>query len=458
MDLIIRNGNVVSSKNILKADVCIKDGKIHSISQNAPKAEKEIDASGLLVMPGGVDVHTHLDMPFMGTFSTDDFKTGTIAAAFGGNTSIIDYIIPQKNQSLINALNIWHKKAQDKAVLDYGFHMVIVPPIENIISEFPKLIEQGITSIKCFLAYKNSLMLDDGSLFKLMQAVKESGLLLCVHAENGEIIDILTSQLLSKGNIEPIFHAHSRPAILEGESAGKVLKFAKLLDMPVYFVHLSTQDALEEIKIARKSGQIVYAETCPQYLLLNQDNYAEPDFNGAKYVMSPPLREKHHTKFLLEAIENDINTIATDHCPFNFSKEKQAGRHDFSKIPNGIPSIETRLPIMFNEMVNKKNLPLTKFVDLNCTQPAKIFGIKNKGDIKEGYDADISIWNPNTEWTITASNLHHNVDYTPFEGYKAKGKPEIILLRGKIIIENNQLQVISGFGKFIKREKHEQHF
>lgn len=460
MELVIKNGNIVTSQETKKADIYINNGIISAISphinhvigndRNIP----EIDAAGKFVLPGGVDVHTHLDMPFMGAFSTDDFYTGTVAAAFGGTTSIIDYIIPQQNQSLTDAINVWHEKAQNKAVIDYGFHLAVVPPVDNLLSELPLLAEQGITSVKCFLAYKNALMLDDASLFRLLQEATKNQILVCVHAENGEVIDVLTKQFLSEGKTEPIYHALSRPAVLEGEAAGRVLKLAKLADTPVYFVHLSSKDALKEIKRARKDNQKVFAETCPQYFLLGQEKYLEQDFNGAKYVMSPPLREPEHLNAMLRAIlRNRIDVIATDHCPFNFNKEKQLGRSDFTKIPNGIPGIETRMPLLFSELVINKKMSINKFVDITCTKPAQIFGMKSKGDIKTGMDADIAIWDTNFKWSISAKELHQNVDYSPFEDFAVTGKPVTVLSRGNIIIENNELKTQDRNGKFISREK-----
>lgn len=457
MNLLIKNGTVVSSDETKKADIYVKDEKIAAIISDSSlerppflDIDKEIDASGKLVMPGGIDVHTHFDMPFMGTKSVDDFETGTLAAAYGGTTSIIDYIIPQKNQCLKKALTVWHEKAKNKAFIDYGFHMAIIPPIDPIIGEIQELKKQGVSSIKCFLAYKNSLMIDDKSLFRLFQEAKKAGILVCIHAEDGESIGQLAKQLINEGKTEPVYHALSRPAVLEEEAVKKVLKTAKLTDSPVYFVHLSTRNALEIITKARKAGQTVYAETCPQYLFLTQDRYLEEGFNGAKYVMSPPLREKKHTKYLLKAVENNIDVIASDHCSFNFNKEKMTGLDNFTKIPNGIPGVETRLPLLFSEMAVKKKISVNKFVEINCTKPAKIFGIQNKGDIKTGMDADISIWDPDLQWTIKSDNLHQNVDYTPFENYKITGKPVTVLLRGTTVIENSKLAEKSKTGKFLR--------
>lgn len=456
MDLVIKNGLVVSSTETLKADIYILDGKINQIVSTETekpkiKAKEEINADGMLIMPGGVDVHTHLDMPFMGTFSTDDFNTGSIAAAYGGTTSLIDYIIPQIGQSLSESINIWHQKAKNKSIIDYSFHMAIIPPIDKAIAELAELKRQGITSIKCFLAYKNTLMIDDKSLIMLMQEAKKQGILVCIHAEDGESIEALTKKHLQEQKTAPIYHALSRPSDLEEKAVEKVLEFAKQVNIPIYFVHLSTKDAFMHIEKARTLGQKVYTETCPQYLTLTQDEYLKPGFEGAKYVMSPPLREKQHKNYLLNSLNESIDVIATDHCPFNFTKEKQSGINDFTKIPNGAPGIETRMSLMFNEMVIKKGLSLNKFVELNCTKPAQIFGLKNKGDIKTGMDADIVIWNPLTKWEINVKELHQNVDYTPFENYTVTGKPVTVILRGNIIIRNGDLVENSCYGEFVKR-------
>ena len=457
MDILIKNATVVSSSDIFEANICIKGGKIIDLVQSQKaqslNAFKIIDARGKLVMPGGIDVHTHLDMPFMGTFSTDDFTTGTIAAAFGGTTSIIDYVIPKKNQRLSDALDSWKQKALNKSFVDYGFHMAIVPPAENSFEEFEFLVNHGITSIKCFLAYKDKLMIDDESLFKLLKKAKKHGILVCVHAENGNVIDVLVKDFLKQRKTDPFYHALSRPSVLEAESVSKVLKFSKLLDCPVYFVHLSTKEAMEEIIRSRKAGVKIYAETCPQYVVLTDELYHQNGFEAAKYVMSPPLRSKTDRDFLAECLDKHIDVIATDHCPFNFSKEKRMGKDDFTKIPNGIPGLETRLSVMFNEMVNKKDLCMTKFVKLNSTLPAKIFGIEAKGDIKPNYDADICIWDKDLNWKIHCEKLHHNVDYTPFEGYELRGKPETVILRGNILIENNQIKEKKFLGSFIHRKK-----
>ncbi len=457
MDLIIKNGTVVTSKETRQADIYIKDGKIESIKDSGlyteVSAAKILDASNMLVMPGGVDVHTHLEMPFMRTYSTDDFRTGTIAAAMGGTTSIIDYVIPKKRESLKRALDKWHKKANNKAVIDYGFHMAIVPPVDRVLNEFDFLVKSGITSIKCFLAYKNSLMVNDADLYRILTKARENKILVCTHAENGEIIDYLTKQFLKQKKREPFFHAYSRPPELEDEAVCRVIKLAGMTKTPVYFVHLSSKGAVKEIKRAKKDKQKIFAETCPQYTVFSEHKYFSKNFEGAKYVMSPPLRKYKHCSYIKKAIkEGVIDVIATDHCPFNFNKEKQRGLNDFTKIPNGMPGIETRMPVMFNEMVVKRAIDPSTFVDLNCTRPAKIFGLKQKGDIKEGKDADIVIWNPDLIWKIRHEKLHENVDYTPFEDYVVTGKPIITVSRGEIIMENGELKAEPGRGRYISRQ------
>ncbi len=456
MDLIIKNGTIVNSKESRQADLYIKNGKIESIKDSWLYTEipgtEVIDAQNMLVMPGGVDVHTHLEMPFMGTYSTDDFLTGTIAAAMGGTTSIIDYAIPKKRESLKKALEKWHKKAKSKAVIDYGFHMAIVPPIDRPLEEFEFLAESGVTSIKCFLAYKSSLMASDVDLYRILEKARKHKILVCNHAENGEIIDYLTKQLLNEGKKEPIFHAYSRPPGLEEESVSRVIKLAGMTKTPVYFVHLSSKGAIKEIKRAKKDKQKVFAETCPQYTVLSEHKYFSKNFEGAKYVMSPPLRKYKHCSSIKKGIkEGVIDVIATDHCPFNFNKEKRMGLRDFTKIPNGMPGIETRMAVMFNEMVVKQGLSPNEFVRLNCSNPAKIFGLAQKGDLKEGKDADIVIWNPDLIWKIKQEHLHENVDYTPFEDYIVTGKPVTVISRGDVIVNNGEFKAEPGRGMYISR-------
>lgn len=457
MELIIKNGTVVTSKETKQADIYIKNGKIDSVKDSElyreiPGAEV-IDATNMLVMPGGVDVHTHLEMPFMGTHSTDDFRTGTIAAAMGGTTSIIDYAVPKKRESLKRTLDKWHKKANGKAIIDYGFHMALVPPVDRSLNEFEFLAESGVTSIKCFLAYKNSLMINDADLYKILTKAREHKILACIHAENGEIIDFLTKKLIKEGKRDPVFHAYSRPPELEDEAVARVIHISRMTKTPVYFVHLSSKGAIKEIKRAKKNKQKVFAETCPQYTVFSEHKYFTGGFEGAKYVMSPPLRKYKHCSYIKKSIrEGVIDTLATDHCPFNFNKEKRKGLRDFTKIPNGMPGIETRMPVMFNELVVKKGMDLCRFVELNCTKPAQIFGLEDKGDIREGKDADIVIWNPDLIWKIKQQNLHENVDYTPYENYVVTGRPITVISRGEVIVNNCELKAEPGRGRYISRK------
>jgi len=454
MDIVIKNGFVVTSKETRQADILVKGGKIQAVEQKLDGVDaKIIDAANMLVMPGGVDVHTHLDMPFMGTNSCDDFETGTIAAAFGGTTTIIDYVIPGRWNSLQRAVNKWHRKAEGKAVIDYGFHVAVTPPVNRAIKDLSALKEMGITSIKCFLAYKNSLMIDDASFFALLEEAQKHKILVCVHAENGEIIDLLTKRYLMEGRTDPIYHACSRPPELEEEAVSRAIKLADMAGAPVYFVHLSTKQAVRDVKKAKNSGQKVFAETCPQYMLLHENRYFEKNFEGAKYVMSPPLRKVKHCDYLKKSLINgNIDVIATDHCPFNFNGQKKRGLKNFTQIPNGIPGIETRMPLMYNEMVVKMGMDLSRFVELNCTKPAKMFGLKQKGEIRPGKDADIVVWNPDLIWKIKHKTLHENVDYTPYENSVITGKPLTVLSRGEVIIENNELKASPGRGRYISRE------
>ena len=460
MNLLIKNGTVVTSREVKQADILIRQGKIDSLLNSFPRgaydeglADKVIDAANMLVMPGGVDAHTHLDMPFMGTHSSDDFKTGTVAAAMGGTTSIIDYVIPQKGESLKEAVDKWHKKAAGKAVIDYSFHVAVVPPVDKILQDFKYLVKSGITSIKCFLAYKDSLMISDTDLFKLLAEAKKHKILVNIHAENGEIIDFLTKKHLKEGKTEPIYHANSRPSALEDEAVSRVIKIAQITKTPIYFAHLSSKGAVKEIKRAKKNGQKVFAETCPQYLILSEQKYLTDNFEGAKYVMSPPLRKFKHCHYLKKSVKAGIiDVIATDHCPFNFDGQKTMGLKDFTKIPNGIPGIETRMPLMFNEMIVKMGINLSKFVELNCANPAKIFGLETKGDIEPGKDADIVIWNPDFIWKIKQEILHERVDYTPYEDCSITGKLVAVISRGEIIAENGEFKAESARGKFIYRK------
>lgn len=433
MDILIKNGKIVLPDKVFDGDVFIKNGKIACIDKNLNEDAKIIDATGKVVMPCGIDAHTHLEMPFMGAFSTDDFYTGSNAALYGATSAVIDYAMQTKDESLKSTVEKWQKKAE-KSLVDTFFHVAVVPPVENIIDELEDIKKMGINSIKCFLAYKGSLMVDDEGFLKLMCKAKELDMVVCIHAEDGEEIEKNTEKLIKEDKFAPKYHAESRPAELEAKSVRKVIKMARETGAKVYFVHISTFEAIKEIQKAKEEGLEIYAESCPQYFLLDETLYEKEDFEGAKYVMSPPLRTKEDVESLQYALKQGwVDVIATDHCPFNYEKEKQMGKDDFRKIPNGIPGIETRMSLMLDLMVNRLGLSLIDFVKLNCSNPAKIFGIKNKGAIKECNDAEMAIFDMNKEWIISSDLLHENVDYTPFEGIKLKAKPEMIVFRDKII-------------------------
>src|SRR6059058_4487418 len=402
---LIRNGTVVTATDQYKGDVLIEDEKISLIGTAIDvKADKVIDASGKYVLPGGIDVHTHLDMPFGGTTSADDFESGTTAAAFGGTTSIVDFAIQYRGQTLHHAWETWMKKAEGKAVIDYGFHMIMTDYNDQVEQEMDALVGQGVTSFKLFMAYPGVFMLDDASIFKALLRTGQNGGTICMHAENGGVIDVLVKKALAEGKTAPKYHALTRPARAEGEATHRAIALAEISDVPIYIVHLSAAEALEMVTEARDRGLPAYAETCPQYLFLSYDNYEEPGFGGAKYVMSPPLRPHETQDRLWRGLAfNDLQAISTDHCPFCMKEQKVLGEHDFSKIPNGAPGIETRMSLVYDGGVRRGKISLNRYVELTSTSPAKIFGLfPRKGTIAPGSDADIVVFNPNRTLVLSA--------------------------------------------------------
>jgi dihydropyrimidinase len=453
MKTLIKNGTVITATDQYKGDVLVEDEKITAIGSSLDlHADKVLDAAGKYVLPGGVDVHTHLDMPFGGATSADDFETGTRAAAFGGTTSIVDFAIQYKGQTLHHAWETWMKKAESKAVVDYGFHMIMTDMNEQVEQEMDALVRQGVTSFKLFMAYRGVFMLDDGSIFKALLRTGQNGGTICMHAENGDVIDVLVQRALAAGHTAPKYHALTRPARAEAEATHRAIALAEIADVPIYIVHLSAAEALDKVTEARDRGLLAYAETCPQYLFLSYDNYEEPDFGGAKYVMSPPLREKTRRDELWRGLRfNDLQCISTDHCPFCM-KEKRLGENDFSKIPNGAPGIETRMSLVFDGGVRAGRISLNRFVELTSTSPAKIFGLfPRKGTIAPGSDADIVVFDPNRTITLAAKTLHMNVDYNPYEGRQVTGATDTVLCRGRLVIENGNYVGRAGAGSFLKR-------
>ncbi len=454
MSLLITNGTIVNASDIYRGDVYVEHEAVTAIGTHlSMQADRTLDATGRYVIPGGIDCHTHLDMPFGGTTSADDFESGTIAAAFGGTTSIVDFAIQYKGQTLHHAWEAWMKKADGKAAIDYGFHMIITELSDQVEGEMDALVRQGVTSFKLFMAYPGVFMLDDASIFRAMLRTGKNGGTICMHAENGGVIDVLVKNALAEGKTAPKYHALTRPARAEGEATHRAIALAEMADVPVYIVHLSAPEALEMVTEARDRGLPAYAETCPQYLFLSYDNYEEPGFEGAKYVMSPPLRPREAQDTLWRGLAfNDLQAISTDHCPFCMKEQKVLGQNDFSKIPNGAPGIETRMSLVYDGGVRQGRISLNRWVDLTSTSPAKIFGLfPRKGTIAPGSDADIVIFNPETKTTLSAKTLHMKVDYNPYEGREVQGVSETVISRGKVIVENGEFVGRAGGGAFLKR-------
>ena len=452
--LLIKNGNIITATDNYTADIFIEGETISAIGKNLNvQADKEIDATGMLVMPGGVDPHVHLDMPFMGTYSSDNYETGTRAALYGGTTTVIDFILQTQGKSLQSALQEWKGRSDNNAVGDYSFHMAVTDFNDDTKKEIQHFIEEeGITSFKTFMAYKGALMIDDRQMIGLMEEVKKHGGLINVHATNGDIIDYLTQKHRSEGKLSPLYHYLSQPEVTEAEASERFVNMSNFTGCPGYIVHLTCEGALNAVRNATRRNQKVFVETCIQYLILDATQYEKED--GAKWVMSPPLREKKDQATLWAGINQGlVQVVATDHCPFKW-EQKLMGKDDFSKIPNGHPAIENRMELLFTEGVTKERISLNKYVEVTSTNAAKIFGMfPQKGTIAIGSDADIVIFDPNEKHTLSARTHHMNVDYSGYEGWELTGKIKTVLLRGSIAIERNQCKIEKGFGKFIRRSK-----
>ncbi len=459
-DTIITNGRVVTATDTYSGDIAIRDGKIAAVGQLLPRdnAGKIIDAGGRHVFPGGIDVHTHLDMPFGGTTSSDDFETGTRAAAFGGTTTLIDFAIQYRGQTLRTALDSWLRKAEGKAVSDYSFHCIITDLGSAQLEEMNALVRDGVTSFKLFMAYPGVFMLDDATIFKALQATGKNGGLVCMHAENGGAIDVMVQQALAEGKKAPKYHALTRPTTAEAEATQRAIALAEMAGAPVYIVHLSCDDALEKVREARDRGLPVYAETCPQYLYLSIENFDVPGFDGAKYVFTPPLREKWHQERLWNGLKRDhLQVVSTDHCPFCFKEQKELGRDDFTKIPNGGPGIEHRLSLIYSGGVATGRFSVNRFVELVSTTPAKLFGLyPRKGTIAVGSDADLVIFDSGRKHTISRTNHHMRVDYSMFEGIEVTGMPQTVLSRGRVIVDGDKFLGRAGSGEFLPRSTYVQ--
>ena len=458
MSVLIKNGRIVTAVDDYYADIYIDGETIAQIGKDLSiGADRVIDASGKLVFPGGIDPHTHLDMPFGGTSSADDFETGTRAAAFGGTTTLIDFAIQKKGESALKGLDTWHEKAEGKATIDYGFHMILTDMPDERLPEMERLASAGVTSYKLFMAYPGVFYVDDGTLYRTFRQAGDNGTRISMHAENGIVIDEIVKAAVEDGKVDPKWHAYTRPTRMEAEGVHRAIAIAEVAKVPLYIVHLSSSDALDEVKRARARGVDVIAETCPQYLFLDESYYEREGFEGAKWVMTPALREKWNQDVLWQGLAfRDLETIATDHCPFCFKDQKELGLESFTKIPNGAPGVENRMSLVYSGGVEGGRISLNRFVELTSTAAAKAFGLfPKKGTIAVGSDADVVVFDPERRETISVNNeaTHHmNVDYSAYEGIEVQGMPHTVLSRGRVIIDGGK-QETQGGGQFIKRAR-----
>ena len=457
MSLLIKGGRIVTAADDYVADVFVDDERISLIGEDLDvSADRVIDAVGKYVLPGCVDPHTHLDMPFGGTVTIDDVESGQISAAFGGTTCHVDFIIQPQGATFGAAFDEWCAKANGKQMIDMGYHMAITDLVNGgTLEELASLPEQGITSYKLFMAYKGALMVDDETLYRAMEVAAKSGALVMVHAENGDVVDILVREALEAGNTAPLHHALTRPPEAEGEATNRAIQLARLAGAPLYVVHVTCAQAVEPIALARERGWDVWGETCTQYFFNSLDDIAKPGFEGAKYVYSPPVRDKANWDVLWNAVRSDaLSVISTDHCAFLWDGQKTLGKDDFSKIPNGGPGLEDRLKMIHHFGVNEGRITLNRMVELLATNPAKLFGLyPRKGTVAVGSDADLVIFDPSRRVTISASTHHSKSDYNLYEGTEVQGSPEIVLLRGNVIVDGDELLAKPGSGQFIKRAR-----
>ncbi|AYG79521.1 D-hydantoinase [Streptomyces hundungensis] len=455
---LIRGGLVITAADETHADVLIEDGRIAAIAAHGSSvaqgwtADRVLDATDRYVIPGGVDAHTHMELPFGGTFASDTFETGTRAAAWGGTTTIVDFAVQPRGQALRAGLDAWFAKADGRCAIDYGFHMILSDVNEGSLKEMDRLVEEGITSFKLFMAYPGVFYSDDGQILRAMQRSADNGGLIMMHAENGIAIDVLVEQALARGQSDPRYHGEVRKALLEAEATHRAIQLARVAGAPLYVVHVSAEEALAEIATARDKGLPVFGETCPQYLFLSTDNLAEPGFEGAKYVCSTPLRPKEHQAALWRGLRtNDLQVVSTDHCPFCFTGQKELGRGDFSKIPNGLPGVENRMDLLHQAVVDG-HISRRRWIEIACATPARMFGLyPQKGTIAPGADADVVIYDPHAEQTVSAETHHMNVDYSAYEGKRLTGQVESVLSRGETVIDRRTYTGRAGHGCYVPR-------
>jgi dihydropyrimidinase len=453
MRTLIRGGTVVNADATTAADILVDGERIALIGESLDvTADRTIDATGKWVIPGAIDVHTHMELPFGGTFAKDTFETGTRAAAFGGTTTIIDFAVQSKGQGLRAGLDAWHAKAEGKASIDYGFHMIMSDVTDDTLAEMDQLVAEGITDFKLFTAYPGVFYSDDGAIFRAMQQTAKNGGLILMHAENGMAIDVVATQNAEAGNTDPYYHGTSRSPVMEGEATNRVIRLAQLAGVPVYIVHLSAIEALNEVRRARDEGLPAYAETCPQYVFLTLDDLGN-GFDGAKFICSPPLRPAEHAPELWKGLaKDDLQVVSTDHCPFDFHGQKELGRGDFRKVPNGLPGVEDRVDLLHSGGVVTGKLTPNRWVEVISAAPARMFGLAGrKGVVTVGADADLVVYDPNRTRTISASSHHMDVDYSCYEGWKVTGAADLVLSRGKVIVDGGEWLGRAGDGRFLKR-------
>jgi dihydropyrimidinase len=457
MSVLIKGGRIVTAADDYVADVYVEDETVTLIGESLDQqADKVIDASEKYVLPGGVDPHTHLDMPFGGTVTIDDVESGQISAAFGGTTCHVDFVIQPQGHSFSAALDEWKSKANGRQVIDMGYHMAVTDLKEGgTLEELAALPDEGITSYKLFMAYKGAIMVDDETLFRVMQVAADTGALVMVHAEHGDAIDVLVKQALADGKTEPKYHALTRPPETEGEATNRAIQLARVAGCKLYVVHVSCRESVEPIAIAREKGWEVWGETCTQYFFVDYSFLERPDFEGAKYVYTPPPRAKENQDVLWRAVENDVlSVVSTDHCAFLWDGQKSLGRDDFSKIPNGAPGLENRLLMIHEFGVRQGRISLNRMVELLSTNPARYFGLyPRKGTVAVGSDADLVVFDPHQKVTISAATHHSKSDYNIFEGTEVTGVPEVVLLRGQVLVEDGELVAQPGVGRFVKRAR-----
>lgn len=456
MRTLITNGTIVTAEGSYDADVLV-DGETvvqigRDLASNGVTADETIDAAGRWVIPGAIDVHTHMELPFGGTFAKDTFETGTRAAAFGGTTTIVDFAVQSRGKSLREGLDAWHAKAEGNAVVDYGFHMIMSDVNDDTLKEMDQLVAEGVPDFKLFTAYPGVFYSDDGAIFRAMQQTAKNGGLIMMHAENGPAIDVVAADLVADGKTDPYFHGVARYPIFEGEATNRVIRLAEAAGVPVYIVHLSARDALEAVRGARDRGTNVFAETCPQYLFLSLDDLGN-GFEGAKFICSPPLRPADHQDELWTGlIKDDLQVVSTDHCPFDFEGQKELGRGDFRKVPNGLPGVEDRVDLLHDGGVVAGRMSRERWVDVIATAPAQLFGMyPRKGTIAVGSDADLVIYDPNRRRTISARTHHMDVDYSCYEGREVQGGSDIVLSRGSVVVRDGEFTGRVGHGRFLRR-------